>query len=196
MSDYRLTISARSPFARRVRLAMRRFELPFAIDVVNVFEPPTSLFERNPLGLVPILQTPAGLELADSAAILEHLHEVTGGRLWPADAAYRLRVRQASAWAYGAMQAVVSHYLESLRPAPDAEWLNEYRRAFERVCERFDASLLGPETQAGWDLAVALDYARLRMPGHDWARRRPELEDARARFAGMPVFAETAPPPA
>jgi glutathione S-transferase len=175
---------------------MRRLELPFGVDIVNVFEPPASLFARNPLGLVPILRTPAGLELADSAAILEHLHEVSGGRLWPADPALRLRVRQASAWAFGAMQAVVSHYLESLRPAPDAEWLAEHRAAFDRVCARFDAELLGPETQAGWDLAVALDYARLRMPEHDWARRRPELEAARAHFAALPAFAETAPPPA
>lgn len=190
----RLVISARSPFARRVRLALLRAGVPFELDVINVFEPPTWLFERNPLGLVPILRTPEGLELSDSATILEYVEERFPGTVWPRDPAQRLRVRQASTWIEGAMQAVVSRYLESLKNPADPAWLVEHQEAIERVLTTVDRALLREPNQAAWDLAVLLDYLDLRMPELAWAKRWPEFQGVLDWARGQAVFRETAPP--
>src|SRR4051794_13519408 len=109
---YQLFYSLRSPFARRVRIALQRLGLAFEAVEENVFEPSPRLLEANPLATVPVLviagKTPEEtVRVPDSATILEYLHESCGGRIWPADLALRTRVRAASTLAEGLMSECV-----------------------------------------------------------------------------------------
>lgn len=183
---------------------MRRIGLPHEERVEDVFQPTPFLFEANPLGLVPSLRIPSGEFIPDSSMILEYLHESQGGKIWPADLRSHPAVRRASVWATGIMTATVQWYLESLRSDPQRSpvWLEEHRENIVRTLKRAQAGTLDPwiatnlPTQAGWDLAVALDYLSLRMPVVEWRSLAPKLEPVLALCQDSPIYRETAPPAA
>jgi glutathione S-transferase len=190
-SRYQLFYSLRSPFARRVRVAMQRQSISFEPKIVNVFEPTAEFLKTNPLGLVPALvvsdkpgESSSSFTIADSATILEYLHENHGGRVWPADLQLRARVRAASTLAEGLMTETVRWFLENTRPSPSAEWTAESIENIDRTLRAICASPLNTApwkisdiqmTQAGYDLVVALEYMRLRLEGYDWEAKFPDL---------------------
>ena len=94
-NTYQLFLSQRSPFARRIRLALKRLGLPVEERVIDVFGDHPDLLRLNPLGMVPTLKTPEGNGLFDSSAILEYLDDLTGG-IWPKDRVLRAHIRQTS----------------------------------------------------------------------------------------------------
>ncbi len=191
---YVLFYSVRSPFARRVRVAFSRLGLSFETREISVFEPTAEFLSANPLGTVPALlvRGPSAdpkdaVALGDSDAILEYLHENYGGKIWSSDLAVRARVRAASVLAVGLMTETVRWFLENQRPSPSAEWNAEYLENIDRTLAAINAqpwkSLPWKVsdfqlTQAGYDLAIALDYMQLRLRGFDWQTKYPEL----ARF--------------
>jgi hypothetical protein len=167
--SYRLFLSQRSPFARRVRLALKRLNLPVEERVIDVFGDHPELLALNPLGMVPTLRTPEGLGLFDSSAILEYLDDLGGG-IWPSNRELRKQVRMGSTLVTGMIQATVAFFQESsMHDAPSPFWMQDHHDTVVRARERI---LLLPReiwiqngnlTQAGWDLAVAMDYLELRM---------------------------------
>lgn len=199
-NPYQLFLSPRSPFARRVRLALRRLGLPVQEQVLNVLDGSPALEAVNPLGLVPALILPDGTPLSDSSAILETLEDLHGG-VWPTSAPLRSQVRQASTLAAGLMQAAVSHFLETrLREAPSSEWAHEHLTTLHRTLWHLDRmrgdlwSHAGALTQAGWDLACALEYLEFRLP--DCKSHFPGFADRILREARQSRdFVATAPQP-
>ncbi len=169
-NPYHLFLSPRSPFARRVRLALRRLGLPVIEHPLNVFDSNPDLEAANPLGLVPALILPDGRALSDSSAILETLHDLHGG-VWPELTTDRIEIRQASTLATGLMQAAVSHFQETrMHEVPSPMWAKDHLNAVLstlRHLESFRTDLWirsGELTQAGWDLACALEYLEFRIP--------------------------------
>jgi len=79
---YQLYASPRSPFARRIRLALRRLELPLTETFLDVFVDNPEFWKQNPIGTLPTLITPDAGTLSDSSHLLEYLHEKTG-KIWP-----------------------------------------------------------------------------------------------------------------
>lgn len=169
-NPYRLFLSPRSPFARRVRLALRRLGLTVLEHPLNVLVPNPELESVNPLGLVPALVLPEGTCLADSSAILETLQDLHGG-IWPELRADRVEIRQASTLATGLMQAAVSYFQETrMHEVPSPVWAQDHLMTVHRTL-RYLAELRsdlwsrsGELTQAGWDLACALEYLEFRIP--------------------------------
>ncbi|NDG85829.1 MAG: glutathione S-transferase family protein [Proteobacteria bacterium] len=162
-------MTPRSPFARRIRLALRRLRLPVIETPCDVFADSPRLLEVNPLGMVPALRTPSGEGIFDSAAILEYLDEVHGG-IWPRALPDRTRVRQASYLASGILQSAVQYFQETfMHEVPSPKWAQDHLDTMERSFGEAMNSpgslwLRGEElTQAGWDLAVALDYYENRI---------------------------------
>src|ERR1035437_2703351 len=94
-----LYASLRSPFARRIRLALHRLGVSYEEKMVDVFQDNPDLNAVNPLGLVPTLVTANGA-ITDSTNILEYLNDTHGG-IWPKDPQANMNVRQASVWASG-----------------------------------------------------------------------------------------------
>lgn len=170
-NPYHLFLSQRSPFARRIRLALRRLELPFEMRTLDVFGDHPEFLALNPLGMVPTLKTPEGVALCDSSAILEYLHEVRG-EIWPRDFGNRIRIRQASTLVTGMIQSAVALYQESaMHEVPSRFWVKDHEETIVRTRTRIlelssDCWVQnGSLTQAGWDLAVAIEYLELRV-GH------------------------------
>jgi glutathione S-transferase len=204
---YLLYYSLRSPFARRVRIALQKLTITYEPREINVFEPPADFYQANPLGLLPVmvLREPGkeSISIPDSSTILEYLHETYGQKIWPQDPASRVRVRAASTLAVGVMTNSVSYYLESQRPAPSQEWAQEYLENIDRTLFAIQALPWRSMpwkvsdfqlTQAGYDLAIALDYLQLRVKGYEWHARFPELARFLEIHRSRQDLAPTAPP--
>jgi glutathione S-transferase len=204
---YKLYYSARSPFARRIRVALQRLNVDYDPVEINAFSPPSEFEESAPLGTVPALVVRDGKELivlGDSAAILEYLHDQYGQKIWPVDPAARLRVRAASVLAEGIMTETVRWYIENLRESPSNDHAAEYFQNLDRTLATIHSgSLRGMPwkvsdfqmTQAGYDLFIALDYLAVRMKAYDWAQRYPELARFLELHRSRQDLAPTTPPP-
>ena len=164
-----------------------------------MFEDPPELLALNPLGLIPTLKTPAGEGLFDSAAILEYLDDLSG-QIWPRSIPERTRVRQASFLASGIMQSAVSFLQETtMHEVPSPKWAHDHFQTIDRAI-RFALNvpeahwMRGDElTQAGWDLAVALDYVEFRVPELRDRANHPLLLKILDRANQSPDFRETKP---
>lgn len=209
-SRYQLYYSLRSPFARRVRVAMQKLGVPFEAKEVNVFEPTPEFLAANPLALVPVLvvnpkpgTSDGSFSLPDSSTILEYLHENYAERVWPKDLAVRATVRAASTLAEGLMSETVRWFLEQQRAAPSPEWTREYLENIDRTLGAIaGTSLKAPPwkvsdiqlTQAGYDLMIALEYLHLRLRGLDWLEKYPSLGTFLEQHRARQDLAPTTPP--
>lgn len=201
-----LFVSARSPFARRVRVALLETGLPSQERAEDVLAPTDELIAVNPLARVPTLVTTAGEVMVESGLILQHLWEGLGGAaspLRPADAASRRRADLLSGLAVGLNDKSVEHYFERLRPAPhqDPALLQEVRGCVERTLRTFERALDGREhlvgdglTFADLDVSIALTYLDLRVD-RTWKARLPALAALQARAEARESMRRTAPPP-
>jgi len=187
-----LWISPRSPFARRVRVALKRLGIRYEERPINVFDPPAEFRADAPLGLVPVWVAGA-LKIADSGMILEHLEDHTWN-IWPEDPPFRARVREASVLATGIMTASVTHFLEREHATPDPSFLQEHEtailRAFERLNSLPEDVFQGP-TQAGIDTVIAVEYLALRVPE---LAKKISLPQWLEKVSSLPELIETRPP--
>lgn len=198
-----LYISLRSPFARRIRLALHRLKVSYQEKTLNVFLENPDLNAANPLGLVPTMMIAQG-PITDSANILEYLNDIYGG-IWPQDTMAKIKARQASTWAAGIMQSLVLYYQETkMHEVPSALWAKDHVDAMETTLA-FLAN--APEsiwftnvadsdglTQAAWDLSVALEYMDLRVPQLDWRKKYPGFNLILEKARKNSYFCETTPP--
>lgn len=203
---YQLYYSLRSPFARRVRVALSKLAIDFEVKETNVFEPTEEFLVANPLGTVPVLVIQREgelLSLPDSSTILEYLHDQYGGKIWPSDPQSRVAVRAASTLAEGLMTETVRWYLENQRPNPSVAWVNEHIENIDRTLAAIHSTSLKKLpwkvsdfqlTQAGYDLYIALDYMSLRLKGFDWMTKYPEFVRFVELHRNRQDLVPTAPP--
>ena len=87
-----------SPYVRRVAIAMVYYGIPFEHESLSVFRHMEEMRKTNPLLRVPMLTTPDGMRLHESAFILDYLDDVVreAGRdaLIPASGVLRRQVWQ------------------------------------------------------------------------------------------------------
>lgn len=199
-----LMISARSPFARRVRLAFRERGVPYRETLHDVLRPNAEVNAQNPIGRVPTLILRTGETVFESGLILSLLEDYAPGSLDPDGARERLDVYRWSATATGLMDKTIEYFFESLRTPEtrDPEWLEEIRGVVERVLASLEALLAKDGrttllsrglTQADLDLGTALAYLSLRYP-LDWKPRYPRAAAYLARLEERPSFRATVPP--
>jgi glutathione S-transferase len=114
----------RCPYCARVRIVLAEKGLEYETVVIDLDDRPAWIYEKNPLGRVPVLEEDT-LVLAESAVINEYLEDrYPEPALWPADPADR---------ALGRM--LVFRFDELSRP------YYALRRGEEGAGERFDAAL-------------------------------------------------------
>jgi glutathione S-transferase len=83
----------RCPYCARVRIVLAEKRLEYETVVVDLDDRPAWIYEKNPLGKVPVLEEDAFV-LPESAVIMEYLDErYPEPPLWPADPAERARGR-------------------------------------------------------------------------------------------------------
>ncbi|KAK0134429.1 Glutathione S-transferase omega-1 [Merluccius polli] len=74
------------PFAQRARLVLRAKGIKHDIVNISLNDKPDWFIEKNPLGLVPTLESPSGQVIYDSPITCEYLDEVyTDNKLLPSD---------------------------------------------------------------------------------------------------------------
>jgi glutathione S-transferase len=79
----------RCPYCARVRIVLTEKGLPYETVVVDLDDRPAWLYEKNPLGKVPVLEED-DFVLPESVVIMEYLEErYPEPPLWPADPAER-----------------------------------------------------------------------------------------------------------
>lgn len=83
----------RCPYCARVRIVLAEKGLEYETVVVDLDDRPAWIYEKNPLGKVPVLEEDVFV-LPESAVIMEYLEErYPEPPLWPADPAERAHVR-------------------------------------------------------------------------------------------------------
>ncbi len=85
--------AARCPFCARVRIVLAEKGVPYEAVAIDLSDRPAWLYEKNPLGKVPVLEED-GRPLPESAVIDEVLNErYPEPPLWPADPGERAAAR-------------------------------------------------------------------------------------------------------
>ena len=198
----KLVIAKPSPFARKVRVALREKGIAFEEIVENPWAGGTAVPGTNPLGKVPALILDGGRVVYDSKVIVEYLETLRPPQLIPADPELRIAHKQIEALADGVCDAVVLAVLERSRPGDlqSSDWIGRQTRKIEAGTAELDRLLGAGEwfTASGFGLAdiaagCALGYLDLRFPEFDWPRRHPALAPYFARLDARPSFAATRP---
>ncbi len=199
----------RSPFARRVRLALLKNSIPFEwveLSLAEIFPPSEKLLKMNPLGLIPVLELDDGVCLVDSTEILSHIDAILCP-LWPSEMPRKIRARQISMLANGIMTYAVREF-QGLRVAsPFDGALESNIELITRVLDRLEHDIsTQPEVlgnakddgcnlnQAAWDVAMALDYLDFRLADKvNWRSGRAKLSRLFDEARCDPFFPATAP---
>jgi glutathione S-transferase len=85
-----LYTAQRCPYAARVRIVLAEKGLGYDAVEIDLDDRPAWLYEKNPLGRVPVYEEDEGLVLPESRVIMEYLEErFPEPALWPADPAER-----------------------------------------------------------------------------------------------------------
>jgi maleylacetoacetate isomerase len=146
VKPYRLYHYWRSSSSWRVRWALELKKLPVEFVHVNLLDDETDRPEhraRNPMGTVPVLETPEGALLTESLPILEWLEErhPQSTKLLPANADDRFQVRRLAELVNAGIQPIQNlTILERLSSDPQVrkEWSQHFIRqgfaAYESLC--------------------------------------------------------------
>jgi glutathione S-transferase len=85
-----LYTAERCPYAARARVVLAEKGLDYDAVEIDLDDRPAWLYEKNPLGRVPVYEEDGGLVLPESRVIMEYLEErYPEPPLWPADPAER-----------------------------------------------------------------------------------------------------------
>lgn len=115
----RLLLSATSPYARKVHVALLEKGVPFQPAFVTAADP--SVAAANPLGKVPALVRADDTVLYDSPVILQYLEVLAPApALYPADPLARIEALRWEALGDGICDATVTRMLEGRR-APERQ---------------------------------------------------------------------------
>ena len=201
----KLLIANPSPYARKVRVALREKGIDCEIVVENPWLPETRIGAANPLGKVPTLILDDDSVVHDSKVIVEYLETLDSPVvLIPDKASQRVAHKQIEAIADGICDAVVLIALEGTRPAGKRSdgWVNRQQKKIIAGVGELER-LLGQRewfTDSGFGLAeiacvCALDYVDFRYPTVQWRDTAPGLVDIHRRLSARSSFAGTRPEP-
>ncbi len=204
-SNSSLYISARSPFARRVRLALLENQIPYQEKVFDVFKPTAELIAVNPLARVPAIQLKSGDVMIDSNLILQLFYKHQNVLLSPKSLEDELKITYWAALSTGLCEKTVEYFIDSLRPEGqrDIELKMELdvisRRLFQvlesHLKQGNKTRLVGSDlTQADLDMASALTYYVFRVSG-DWKKEFPLTQFYLESLEQRDAFQKTAPKP-
>src|SRR5439155_6271306 len=85
-----LYTAERCPYAARVRIVLAEKGIAYDAVEIDLDDRPAWLYEKNPLGRVPVYEEDGGLVLPESRVIMEYLEErYPEPPLWPVDPAER-----------------------------------------------------------------------------------------------------------
>lgn len=197
-----LIIAKPSPFARKVRIALREKDIPYEEVVSNPWNADALAPAHNPLGKVPVLLLEGGRAIYESHVIVDYLETLGGAKLMPPAPEDAISARQIDALAMGICDAVVLLVLEGQRQAGarSADWIARQKAKVAAGVASLSDSLAGRDWYIGNGLTLAdisagcaLAYLDLRLPEFEWRDRYPDLVRYSEKLEARPSFAETRP---
>lgn len=186
-----------SPYVRRSAIAGTVLGLPFEHQSVSVFRHMDRFRAINPLIKAPSLVADDGTVLMESQLIIQHMEDVAGRSLRPADPAQRLADLRATALAIVTCEKAIAIEYERKRPeairyAPwldrVAEQLHEALGALEQVAAERWTSLPPAWTHGAIGAAVAWGFIRFTIPDAVAPDAFPALAAHAARCEATDLF--------
>lgn len=197
-----LIIAKPSPFARKVRIALREKDIPYEEVVSNPWNTDALAPTHNPLGKVPVLLLEDGSAIYESHVIVDYLETLGGPSLMPPVPEDAISARQIDALAMGICDAVVLLVLEGQRKAEarSADWITRQNAKVAAGVASLSNSLAQRDWYIGEGLTLAdisagcaLAYLDLRLPKFEWRDRYLDLVRYSEKLEARLSFAETRP---
>jgi glutathione S-transferase len=203
----KLTYSAASPFARKVRIAAIELglidKIEFVPTAVAPGQPNDEYSRINPLKKLPALITDDDDVIIDSYVIVEYLDELAGGgKLIPASGTARWKVKSDHSLLQGMLDSMLlCRYERMVRPQglqwqawSDDHW-NRVWNGMARFEKQADV-LSRPLDIVQLALVCVLGYADFRFPDCGWRKAYPKLDAFHDRMLNRPSVKISVPPPA
>ena len=180
-----LYVSARSPFAREVLVALCELGLAGSIELVpqlvRMDQPNDAVLASNPLGKIPTLILEDGSAVCGTLAIIDELDRRAGGHLFPDARKERSWHLRHQALSHGLLDILVLWRNERDKPVErqTAGWIANFEvktRATLDALERTAATLAATEFGlAHAAMAALVFYLDFRFDALNWRADRPVL---------------------
>lgn len=186
-----------SPYVRRAAIAGTLLGLDFEHQSVSVFRHMERFRTINPLIKAPSLVADDGTVLMESQLIIQHMEDVAGRSLRPADPAARLADLRATGLAIVTCEKAIAIEYERKRPeairhppwlARVGDQLQEALAALDMVAGERWKALPATWTHGTIGAAVAWGFIRFTIPDAVAADTFPALAAHAARCEAMDVF--------
>lgn len=197
-----LIIAKPSPFARKVRIAMRENGLTYEEVISNPWMADALAPIHNPLGKVPVLLLDDRPAIYESSVIIDFLQTLEGVDLIPTDPVSAIAARQCDALAMGICDAVVLLIMEGQREvaAQSDRWIARQKAKVDTGVVALSTALGEDDWLVGGTITIAdiaagcaLAYLDLRLPNFEWRQRFPNLLSYSDRLEARPSFQATRP---
>ena len=203
----KLSFSAASPFARKVRIAAIELGLIDKIELMPTTLAPGQANDEysriTPLKKLPALILDNGDVILDSYVIAEYLDELAGGgKLIPASGPTRWKVKSDHSLLQGMLDSMLlCRYEKAVRPQ-GLQWQawsdDHWNRAWQGMA-RFDKQadvLSRPLDIVQIALVCVLGYADFRFADCGWRKAYPNLDAFHEKMLTRPSVKISLPPPA
>jgi glutathione S-transferase len=186
-----------SPYVRRVAITGTLLGLTFEHRSVSVFRHMDAFRAVNPLIKAPSFVTDAGTVLTDSTLILQHLEDVAGRSLRPAESLARERDLALTGIGIVAADKAVGVEYERKRPEDQrhAPWLDRITAQLYTALDLLEAAAVRGDIGAGPDFrpadlaaAIAWGFGRFVIPDVVPEARWPALAAQAAACEASAVF--------
>jgi glutathione S-transferase len=203
----KLTFSAGSPFARKVRIAAIELGLIDKIEFVPTTVAPATPNDEysriTPLKKLPVLIADDGNVILDSYVIAEYLDELAGGgKLIPTSGPDRWKVKSDHSMLDGMLDSMLLCRYENMVRAKELKWQgwadDHWNRAWLGMARFNDKPevLSRPLDIVQIALACVLGYADYRYADCGWRQAYPNLDAFNKRMLERPSIKVSVPPAA
>ncbi len=194
----KLHVSGNSPYARRVRVAIRACGLTDQVEEVAI-KSFADLPTESPGNKVPVLVVEPGLAISECLLISRYLDGLAGGILSPTDPRAQIEQLEIESVASVLMDSLFARSMEKNQrdeaTRSDAVLEKEANRS-ARCYDRLNVLLEGASLDvnlASIAVVSCLGYADWRNPEDEWRQNSPALVAWFDQMMELPAFADTAP---
>ena len=136
---YKLVSFNLCPYVQRSAIMLNEKGVPYDIQYIDLRNKPDWFLEMSPTGKVPVVQTPDGVNLFESAVINEYLDEMHAPHLFPAEPLARARDRM---WRDFIAQLYGPTFM--LYSAKDEEAARAQLQTLQEKLPHFEEAVIGP----------------------------------------------------